>query len=133
VLIIKNKFYDYLMSENKKPFDYSNLNFFHPENSLDRPLNELLERENNSFPNRLLEKKELEYMVNVVGGKMKRYMDHPCYHYMEKYFSHLNNVLLSKNQEKMLNDYSESLKYIQYFSLCWNEKRNEIVYKNNNI
>jgi hypothetical protein len=117
------------MSENKKPLDYSRLNFFNPENASDRPLNELLERENNTFPNRPLNKKELQYMVNVVGGKMKKYMNHPCSHYMEKYYSHLNKVLLSKNQEKMLNDYSESLKYIQYFSLCWNEKRNESVFK----
>ena len=121
------------MSDNKKPFDPSNLNFFNPENAQNLPLSELLNKENNSFPDTLLDKKELGYMVDVVGRKMQKYSKHPCYHYMEKYFNHLNKVFLSTNQEKMLKDYSDSMKYIQYFSLCWNEKKREKAFNDRNI
>ena len=113
------------MADNKEKFDYSKLNFFHPENLVNQKNSEFLNRENNSFPDKLLEKNELAFMVKTVYSKMEKFYSHRCFSYLEKYYEHLERVLHAKNHEKMLIDYSESLKNIQYFSLCWNENKIE--------
>lgn len=104
-------------TENLKP----QLNFFNHENMKDQTISEALERENDSFPDKILEYHELKFMTSKVAEKMAKYKNNQCFGYLEKYHFHLEKVLNAKNKEKMIEDYSSSLKYVQYFSLCWDE------------
>ena len=112
------------MENKKKETLMPQLNFFNQENMKDQTISEALERPNESFPNQKLKYHELNFMTNRVGEKMLKYKNNQCYKYLEKYHLHLENVLNAKNKEKMLEDYSNSLKYVQYFSLCWDEHNN---------
>ena len=111
--------------ENKKNENFKKqLNFFNNDTMKDQTISEALERQTESFPDKSLNYQELKYMTSKVGDKMTKYKNNQCYRYLEKYHFHLEKVLNAKNKEKMIEDYSSSLKYVQYFSLCWDEHNN---------
>ena len=83
-----------------------------------------------AFPeDRVVPRKEMDFYLEKLSGRMSRYKDSKCYNYLEGYLNFIRKVYESKNEEEMKKSYDNSLKSLKLFTFCWDSERQENLAK----
>lgn len=73
-------------------------------------------------PERLLDKKEMDFIAQKLWKRLNIYKESKCFGYLEKFYSHYLNVDKQKNKRRVDDLFEDAMNNLKFFTFCYEQE-----------